>query len=71
VASGSICLIGSSSARSSSPISRRLQEWVKSEPSAPDGDWYKDFDSFNLRGSNQYPKTILTNGMTAFGKRIV
>jgi hypothetical protein len=26
----------------------RLQEWVKSEPFAPDGDWYKDFGSFKL-----------------------
>ena len=49
---------------------RRLQQWVKSEPFAPDGDWYKDFGSFKLCGSNEYPKTILTKGMAAFGKRI-
>jgi hypothetical protein len=48
----------------------RLQEWVKSEPFAPDGDWYKDFGSFKLCGSGEYPKTVLTKGMTAFGKRI-
>jgi len=49
---------------------QRLQEWVKSEPVAPDGDWYKDFGSFKLCGSNEYPKTVLTKGMAAFGKRI-
>ena len=49
---------------------RRLQEWVKSEPFAPDGDWYKDFGSFKLCGSSEYPKTVLTKGMAAFGKRI-
>ena len=48
----------------------RLQEWVKSEPFAPDGDWYKDFGSFKLCGSGEYPKTVLTKGMAAFGKRI-
>lgn len=48
----------------------RLQEWVKSEPFAPEGDWYKDFGSFKLCGSGEYPKTVLTKGMTAFGKRI-
>ena len=48
----------------------RLQEWVKSEPFAPDGDWYKDFGSFKLCGSGEYPKTVLTKGMAAFGTRI-
>ena len=48
----------------------RLQEWVKSEPFAPDSDWYKDFGSFQLCGSADYPKTVLTKGMAAFGKRI-
>ena len=49
---------------------QRLQEWVKSGPVAPGGDWYKDFGSFKLCGSNEYPKTVLTKGMAAFGKRI-
>jgi hypothetical protein len=29
----------------------RLQKWVRAEPVAPDGDWYKDFGSFKLCGS--------------------
>jgi hypothetical protein len=48
----------------------RLQEWVKSEPHAPEGDWYKDFGSFKLCGSAEYPKTVLTKGMAAFGREI-
>lgn len=48
----------------------RLQEWVKSEPFAPEGDWYKDFGSFKLCSSDEYPKTVLRKDMAAFGKRI-
>jgi hypothetical protein len=48
----------------------RLQEWVKSEPYAPDGDWHKDFGSFKLCGSGEYPRTVLTRNMKAFGKEI-
>jgi len=48
----------------------RLQAWVKAEPVAPDGDWYKDFGSFKLCGSGEYPKTVLAKGMAPFGKRI-
>ena len=48
----------------------RLQEWVKSEPYAPDGDWYKDFGSFKLCGSGEYPRTVLSKGMAAFGSEI-
>jgi len=46
---------------------RALQERVRSAPQAPDGDWYKDFGSFMLCGSGQYPKTILTIGMKLYG----
>lgn len=48
----------------------KLQEWVKSEPFAPDGDWYKDFGSFKLCGSGEYPRTVLTKGMKAFGEEV-
>jgi hypothetical protein len=48
----------------------RLQEWVKSKPQAPEGDWYKDFGSFKLCGSGEYPLTALAKGMAAFGTRI-
>ena len=48
----------------------RLQEWVKSHPDAPEGDWYKDFGSFKLCGSGELPKTILLRDMKAYGGRI-
>jgi len=48
----------------------RLQEWVKSEPQAPHGDWYKDFGSFKLCGSGEYPRTVLPKNMKAFGEKI-
>jgi len=48
----------------------RLQEWVRSEPVAPEGDWYKDFGSFKLCGSGEYPRTVLNKEMTPFGQEI-
>lgn len=49
---------------------RHLQDWVRIGPTAPDGDWYKDFGSFILCGSGEIPKTVLARGMTPFGKRV-
>src|SRR5205085_2917527 len=49
---------------------RRLQDWTKSGPVAPDGEWYKDFGSFYLCGDGQYTKTVLTKGMRPFGRPI-
>ncbi len=49
---------------------RTLQEWVNSFPSAPDGDWYKDFGSFMICGCGKLPKTVLAKGMQPFGSRI-
>lgn len=46
---------------------QRLRAWVVSEPEAPDGDWYKDFGSFVLCGTGEYPKTVLKKGMKPFG----
>jgi hypothetical protein len=49
---------------------RRLQEWVKTGPVAPDGEWYKGFGSFLLCGSGELPKTVLLPGMMPFGAPI-
>ena len=49
---------------------RRLQEWVKSGPWAPEGDWYKDFGSFKLCGEGKYPKTFLLAGQIATGEKL-
>ena len=48
----------------------RLREWVKSEPQAPEGDWYKDFGSFKLCGEGKYPKTFLLPGQAAAGRKL-
>lgn len=48
----------------------RLQVWAKSAPFAPDGDWYKDFGSFILCGSGEFPKTVLIRGMKPYGNPI-
>lgn len=47
-----------------------LQAWVKTGPVAPAGDWYKDFGSFFLCGTDQFPKTVLEKGMKPFGNPI-
>ena len=49
---------------------KRLQAWTRSQPQAPDGEWYKDFGSFKLCGSGEYPKTVLAKSMKAYGKEI-
>lgn len=48
----------------------RLQQWVASEPTAPEGNWYKDFGSFKLCGTGGFPKTVITKGTTPFGDEI-
>jgi hypothetical protein len=43
---------------------------VKSEPFAPEGDWYKDFGSFKLCGRGEYPKTFPIRDMRPRGEEI-
>jgi hypothetical protein len=42
------------------------QNW----PSRSRGDWYKDFGSFILCGTGQFPKTVLEKGMKPFGNPV-
>lgn len=49
---------------------RSLERWKSTEPWAPEGNWYKDFGSFLLCGTSEYPKTILTKGMKPYGQEI-
>jgi len=48
----------------------RLYEWIRSDPDAPDGEWYKDFGSFKLCGEGQFPKTVLLPGQLATGEKL-
>lgn len=45
----------------------KFQELVRMGPTAPEGDWYKDFGSFILCGTGKFPKTVLEKGMKPFG----
>lgn len=42
----------------------------ESEPTAPDGLWWKDFGSFEVCGEGEYPKTFLRRAQTAKGQRL-
>ena len=48
----------------------QLRLWIASQPEVPEGDWYKDFGSFMICGSGEFPKTVRAEGMRPFGTRI-
>jgi hypothetical protein len=45
-----------------------LVEWKAQDPDVPDGDWYKDFGTFKLCGTDKFPSTFLMAGQPARGK---
>lgn len=49
---------------------QNLRSWVNTGPHAPAGAWYKDFGSFILCGTGEYPKTVLKKGMQPFGTEL-
>jgi hypothetical protein len=49
---------------------QHLRIWVDSGPHAPQGDWYKDFGTFILCGTDEHPKTLLKKGMKPFGTQL-
>ena len=48
----------------------QLRLWIESSPEVPEGDWYKDFGSFKLRGQGALPKTFLLRGQAATGEPV-
>ena len=48
----------------------QLKVWRESEPEAPDGLWFKDFDSFKICGEGKYPKTFLLRAQVARGQEL-
>jgi hypothetical protein len=48
----------------------QLKLWRESEPDAPEGDWFKDFGSFNICGEGKYPKTFLLRDQLAKGEKL-
>ena len=49
---------------------KKLDDWKRTEPEAPDGQWYKDFGSFKLCGKGPLPLTVLTRDQKAFGTKL-
>jgi hypothetical protein len=47
-----------------------LRVWLESQPSVPEGLWYKDFGSFKICGEGRFPKTFLLASQPAKGKRL-
>ena len=47
-----------------------LKLWRESDPTAPDGPWFKDFGSFKICGEGKYPKTFLLRGQAAKGTKL-
>jgi len=56
--------------RISLPDLNQLREWIETEPTTPEGSWYKDFGSFKLCGEGPFPKTFLLRGQPAEGKAL-
>jgi hypothetical protein len=48
----------------------QLRLWVETRPEVPEGEWYKDFDSFKICGRGSYPKTFLLRGQVAKGEAL-
>jgi hypothetical protein len=48
----------------------QLRLWIESKPDVPEGQWYKDFQSFKLCGEGRYPKTFLLVGRAAVGQKL-
>jgi hypothetical protein len=52
------------------PDLNRLRLWIDTNPEVPEGEWYKDFDSFKICGNGSVPKTFLLRGQAAKGKAL-
>ena len=48
----------------------QLRLWIETRPEVPQGAWYKDFGSFKICGSGQYPLTFLLRGQPAKGTKL-
>lgn len=48
----------------------RLRAWREAGPEVPEGDWFRDFDSFKLCGRGELPKTFLLPSQAAKGKQL-
>ena len=49
---------------------KKLQFWIESGPEVPDGEWFKDFETFIVCGESQYIKTFLEGDMNPRGVEV-
>lgn len=49
---------------------RQLQFWMTSQPSVPNGPWFKDFGTFMFCGDAEFPKTFLRPGQVPYGESL-
>ncbi|MFA5262838.1 MAG: hypothetical protein WC378_03365 [Opitutaceae bacterium] len=47
-----------------------LASWLDTNPTVPNGDWFKRFQSMTICGNGSLIKTFLTPGQTAIGKEV-
>ena len=48
----------------------QLKLWRESDPDVPEGEWYKDFETFKICGTGKFPKTFLLKGQAAKDKAL-
>jgi hypothetical protein len=47
-----------------------LKQWMESEPTVPDGDWFKRFKTGTLTGHGEKVATFLSPGMAVQGEEV-
>jgi len=47
-----------------------LKQWMESEPTVPDGDWFKRFKTGTLAGHGEQVATFLSLGMAVKGEEV-
>lgn len=48
-----------------------MQKWIETNPTVPDGDWYKRFGSFTICGEGPLVKTFLTAKQVPIGAEVI
>jgi hypothetical protein len=48
-----------------------LLRWLDTDPTVPEGAWYKQFKDFIVCGEGELVKTFLLHGQLPFGKEVI
>jgi hypothetical protein len=49
----------------------QMQKWIETNPTVPDGDWYKRFGTFSICGKGPLVKTFLTSKQVPVGTEVL